>query len=77
MLDLLELQFSMEDNLLLVKQLKFHLEEDDSQNKLVAAVRQHITSLSTVNQLGTAWLNQGKIKLISLPYLTQNTGFYF
>ena len=56
MIDILNLKHGLEDNLLLIKQLRFHLEEENRKEIVVNAARQHITSISTVYQLGTAWL---------------------
>ena len=57
MSDLLKLQFSLEDNLLLIKQLKCFEAEDDQKNSIVITARQQIDTISTVNQLGNTWLN--------------------
>ena len=56
MIDILNLKHGLEDNLLLIKQLRIHLEETERRELVVNAARQHITSISTVYQLGTAWL---------------------
>ena len=57
MSDLLKLQFSLEDNLLVIKQLKCFETEDDQKNSIVITARQQIATISTVNQLGNTWLN--------------------
>lgn len=73
MSDLLKLQFSLEDNLLLIKQLKCFEAEDDQKNLIVITARQQIDTISTVNQLGNTWLNhvantdnRGKVVLVLL-----------
>ncbi|XP_023324364.1 zinc finger protein 391 isoform X2 [Eurytemora carolleeae] len=56
MIDLLELQFTMEDNLLLIKELKCFHKEKDKQKTILNTARQQITSIGSVNQLGTTWI---------------------
>ena len=59
MLDLLKLQFRLEDILRLIKQLSVHLEYEEEKKAVVNAARQNINSICAVNQLGTAWLENG------------------
>ena len=56
MIDLLELQFTMEDNVLLIKELKCFPKEKEKQNTILNTARQQITSIGSVNQLGTTWI---------------------
>ena len=56
MIDLLELQFTMEDNVLLIKGLKCFPKEKEKQNTILNTARQQITSIGSVNQLGTTWI---------------------
>ena len=56
MIDLLELQFTMEDNLLLIKELKCFPKEKEKQKTILNTARQQITSIGSVNQLGTTWI---------------------
>ena len=56
MIDLLELQFTMEDNVLLINELKCLLIEKEKKNRILNTARQQITSIGSVNQLGTTWI---------------------
>lgn len=59
MLDLLKLQFKLEDIFRLIKQLSVHLEYEEEKETVINAARQNINSICAVNQLGTAWLENG------------------
>ena len=52
MVDLLKLQFSLEDNLLLMKQLNCFPTENEKKDVIVNAGRLQIALISSVNQLG-------------------------
>ena len=56
MIDLLELQFTLEDNVLLIKGLKCLLREKEKKDRILNTARQQITSIGSVNQLGTTWI---------------------
>ena len=75
MIDLLELQFTLEDNVLLIKGLKCFPEEKEKQNRILNTARQQITSIGSVNQLGTTWI-QVSDNIESTP-ATVNSGDKF
>ena len=57
MVDLLKLQFSLEDNLLLMKQLNCFPTENEKKDVIVNAGRLQIALVSSVNQLGFQWIS--------------------
>ena len=57
MVDLLKLQFSLEDNLLLMKQLNCFPTENEKKDVIVNAGRLQIALISSVNQLGFQWMS--------------------
>ena len=75
MIDLLELQFTLEDNVLLIKELKCLLREKKKKDRIVNTARQQITSIGSVNQLGTTWI-QVSDNIESTP-ATVNSGDKF
>jgi len=58
MVDLLKLQFSLEDNLLLMKQLNCFPTENEKKDVIVNAGRLQIALISSVNQLGFQWMRR-------------------
>ena len=58
MVDLLKLQFSLEDNLLLMKQLNCFPTENEKKDVIVNAGRLQIALISSVNQLGFQWMSR-------------------
>ncbi|XP_023324376.1 RE1-silencing transcription factor isoform X2 [Eurytemora carolleeae] len=58
MVDLLKLQFSLEDNLLLMKQLNCFPTENEKKDVIVNAGRLQIALVSSVNQLGFQWMRR-------------------
>ena len=58
MIDVLDIQFNIEDILVSIKSMNCYMNENKRKNRIMNSVRQQITSISSLNQLGTAWMTR-------------------
>ena len=60
MIDILNLRNGMEDNLLLIQQIKLMIQKEEEEQKgfddVIQVAQQHIDSINTVYTLGVSWL---------------------
>ena len=57
MTDLVKLQFSLEDNIILIKEMIGLQLEHEKKNTILNSTRQQITSVGLMNQLGNTWIH--------------------